>query len=92
MTVQISLRLDEDLVAQARKAAERENRSLANYVENVLYESLLTPAASDAPVLSVVDGDADLGRMVAIDRRGRVDRKATARLRALVAVADKRRP
>jgi hypothetical protein len=91
MTVQISLRLDDEIVDLARKAAERQNRSLANYVENLLSEMLLTPAATDAPVLSVVDADADLDRMVAIDRRGKVDRRQTRRLHALLAVADKRR-
>jgi hypothetical protein len=91
MTVQISLRLDTEIVDLARREAERQNRSLANYVENLLCEMLLTPTSADAPILSVVDDDANLERMVALDQRGKVDRKETRRLRTLLAIADKRR-
>ncbi|MDD4632587.1 MAG: toxin-antitoxin system protein [Proteiniphilum sp.] len=37
---QTAFRLNEQLLAKLKKAAKKENRSLSNYVECILYESL----------------------------------------------------
>lgn len=37
---QIAFRLNEQLLVKLKKAAKKENRSLSNYVECILYESL----------------------------------------------------
>ncbi len=77
MKTQLALRLDEDLVELARRAAERQNRSLANFVEVVLAESLMAPEG-ELPIVSLVDADFD--GIEAIDDNGVVDEAESARL------------
>jgi hypothetical protein len=87
MKTQVALRLDEDLVERARKQAERENRSLANFIETLLGEALLSPSNDGVPLLSLVDND--LEGAVAIGDDGTVDFEETDRLRRLLDIADK---
>jgi len=89
MKTQVALRLDAQLVDAAKTQADRENRSLANFVETVLAEALVSPAGDGRPILSVVD--ADLEGVVALDDSGNPDVDETARLRRLIAMADKGR-
>jgi hypothetical protein len=87
MKTQVALRLDDELLERARKQAERENRSLANFVETLLGEALLSPAGSGVPMLSIAEGD--LEGAVAIDDDGTIDLEETDRLHRLLDVADK---
>lgn len=77
---QISLRMNEKVVEAARRAAERENRSLANLIETVLIEYLTIPTPA-TPTMSVVDNDEALRDAVAIDDDGNVDAVETERFR-----------
>jgi hypothetical protein len=81
---QVALRLDEDIIEIARRTAERQNRSLANFVEVALSEALLL-AEGERPILSAVD--ADLSGIEALNDDGTVDPDETAVLRDLVAIA-----
>jgi hypothetical protein len=87
MKTQLALRLDEDLVELARRTAERQNRSLANFVEVLLAESLMS-SESDLPVVSLVD--ADIAGIEAIDDDDAVDEAETARLRDIIAISRRR--
>jgi hypothetical protein len=88
MKTQVALRLESDLVELAKTEAERENRSLANFVETLLTEALISPHGDGTPILSVVD--ANLDGIVAIDDDGNVDADETERLRHVIAIAGKR--
>jgi hypothetical protein len=81
---QLALRLDEDLVELARREAERQNRSLANFIEVLLADSLMA-TAGEVPVVSLVDADID--GIEAIDDNGMVDDVETARLRDILAIS-----
>jgi hypothetical protein len=89
MKTQVALRLEDSIVESARREAERQNRSLANLVESALSEILIA-ANSDAPVLSILDGD-DLQGAVAVDDLGHVDGAETARFRHLLGIAQNKR-
>lgn len=89
MKTQVALRLEDSIVASARREAERQNRSLANLVETALSE-ILVNASSGAPVLSLLDGD-DLDGAVAVDDDGLVDGDETERLRYLATIARQER-
>jgi hypothetical protein len=89
MKTQLALRLDEDLVELARRTAERQNRSLANFVEVVLAESLMS-TEGELPVVSLVDADIDIDGIEAIDDDGVVDEAETARLRDIIAISRRR--
>ena len=84
MKTQIALRLDRALVEAAKREAGRQNRSLANLIENVLAESLMA-VPGDVPILSVVDDDLDGAE--ALDDDGNTDPEATDRFRHLISVA-----
>jgi hypothetical protein len=90
MKTQVALRLDAGLVRVAKSRADRENRSLANFVETVLSEALITPDGDDTPILSMVHDRLD--GIVAVDDDGKADPKETKRLRHLIAIAAKGRP
>ncbi len=85
MKIQTALRMEESIIESARREAERQNRSLANFVETALADAL-TGANSDVPVLSLIEGD-DLEDAVALDDQGNVDHAETDRLLHLAAVA-----
>lgn len=87
MKSQIALRLENDIVELARREAERQNRSLANFVESVLADALM-PAGGTLPVVSLVDSEVD--GIEAINDDGSVDLEETARLRQLIAVSRRR--
>ena len=87
MKSQIALRLENDIVDLARREAERQNRSLANFVESVLAEALMA-AEGDLPVVSLADPDIDAVEAITDD--GSVDPQETARLRRLLAVSRRR--
>lgn len=92
MKTQVALRLETELVDAAKSQAERENRSLANFVETVLAEALISPPGDGRPILSIAVTDAELEGAVAIDDEGNPDPEETARLHRLIAIADKGRP
>ncbi len=83
-TAQVAFRIDETILEVARKTAARQNRSLSNYVETVLAESLML-AEGDRPILCAVD--ADLSDVVAINDDGSVNSEKTAVIRDLVTAA-----
>lgn len=85
MKVQTALRMEESIIESARREAERQNRSLANFVETALADAL-TGANSEIPVLSLIEGD-DLDGAVALDDHGSVDLDETDRLLNLAAIA-----
>lgn len=89
MKVQTALRMEESIIEAARREAERQNRSLANFVETALAD-ILTGANSEVPVLSVIEGD-DLDGAVALDDHGSVDLDETDRLFNLAAIAGRDR-
>lgn len=89
MKVQTALRMEESIIEGARREAERQNRSLANFVETALAD-ILTGANSEVPVLSVIEGD-DLDGAVALDDHGSVDLDETDRLFNLAAIAGRDR-
>jgi hypothetical protein len=84
---QLALRIEEDIVELARRAADRQDLSLANYIEVLLANSLMA-VECDLPVLSLVDHDVD--GIEAINDDGTVDEAETARLSDVMAVS--RRP
>jgi hypothetical protein len=88
MKTQVALRLEDSLVRLAKAEAERDHRSLANFVEVLLAEVLLTPVGS-RPVLSLADAEDTLTGAVALDDDGNPDAEETALFRRLIAVADK---
>ena len=90
MRAQTSLCLDSDLVNRANKQAERENRSLADFVETLLTEALLSPPSGGRPLLSAVD--CDLKGLVALADDGTVDLEETEGLGRLLDIADKGAP
>ncbi|HIJ61109.1 MAG TPA: hypothetical protein HPQ04_00305 [Rhodospirillaceae bacterium] len=87
MKSQIALRLETDIVELARREAERQNRSLANFVESVLADALM-PADGTLPVVSLVDSEID--GIEAIHDDGSVDFEETARLRQVIALSRRR--
>ena len=84
MKTQVALRLEESLVEFARRRAERDNRSLANFVEGLLADALMSDSG-DAPVISLLDDD--FAGAVALDDSGAVDEAETERLHRLLGSA-----
>jgi hypothetical protein len=90
MKTQCALRLEENIVDLARREAERQNRSLANFVEVVLAEALML-AEGARPILSLFDAPEDLVGIEAINDDGSVNGEETARLREMIALGDETR-
>jgi hypothetical protein len=91
MKTQVALRLDAKVVEAAKSQADRENRSLANFVETVLAEALILPPGDGRPILSIAVTDAELEGAVVIDDEGNPDPEETARLHRVIGTADKGR-
>jgi len=87
MKTQLALRIEEDIVELARRAADRQNRSLANFIEVMLTDSLMA-IEGDLPIVSLVDADID--GIEAIDDDGNLDAAETARLRDIIAISRRR--
>ncbi|MDR3516622.1 MAG: DUF6364 family protein [Azospirillaceae bacterium] len=85
MKTQVALRLEDSIVESAKREAERQNRSLANFVESALAEILIA-GSSNMPVLSILDSD-DFDGAVAVDDQGNIDEVETARFQHLLDVA-----
>ena len=66
MKTQVALRLEDSIVESAKRVADRQNRSLANFVEGLLAESL-TGANGDQPVISLLEEDDFDGAVVLND-------------------------
>ena len=81
MKTQVALRLDETLVEIARCQAEREGRSLANFVEGLLADALISDSG-DAPVISLLDDD--FTGAVALDDSDAIDEAETERFYRLL--------
>ncbi len=86
MRTQIALRLDDNLVDEAKRRAARENRSLANYIEGILAETFIADR-EETPIISLVDNDFE--GAVVVDKDGNIDPEETGRLHHLLAVARK---
>jgi hypothetical protein len=87
MKTQLALRIEEDIIELARRAADRQNRSLANFIEVMLADSLMA-IEGDLPIVSLVDADID--GIEAIDDDGNLDDAETARLRDIIAISRRR--
>lgn len=90
MKTQLALRLEEAIVEMARREAERQNRSLANFVEVALTETLML-TGGDRPILALFDTDEDLVGIEAINNDGTINDEETSRLRDIIAIAHNQR-
>jgi len=68
----VTFRLDPGLLAKARHSAQRENRTLTNFVETLLKQAVEDPASGSAPTTSSDSGKpsrpaADDARLGGID-------------------------
>jgi hypothetical protein len=61
---QTAFRLNEQLLDRLKKEAKKENRSLSNYVECILYESLeRNPNVVTRKAMKEAEGDHKLGKL-----------------------------
>jgi len=89
MKTQVALRINDTILELARRAADRESRSLANYIEVVLAESLMIAEGSH-PIVTLFDDASDLNELVAINEDGTANADETANLRGLISLAETR--